>query len=145
MPRLTTAPGVALYYSEAGSGRPIVLVHGWAMSSSAFAPVVASLGAGTRIITIDLRGHGSSPAAAGRQSLAEHARDLEMLFEALDLHDAVLVGWSMGGQIALEAWPALAGRVAGVALIGVTPRVTSAPGWEHGLPRASVEALAARV
>ncbi len=144
MPRLTTAPGVELHYTEAGSGRPVVLVHGWSMTAAAFSPVAVPLAARTRVIALDLRGHGSSTAAGG-QSLAEHARDLEAVFDRLDLRDAVLVGWSMGGQVALEAWPLLAGRVAGLALLGVTPRFASAPGWEHGLPPATVEALAARL
>ncbi len=122
----------------------MVLVHGWAMSSAAFAPVVEPLTAGARVITLDLRGHGASTTGGG-QDLASHAHDLERAFDALDLRDAVLVGWSMGGQIALEAWPALAGRVAGLALVGVTPRFTSAPDWAHGLLPASVEALAARL
>ena len=144
MPRLTTAPGVELHFSEAGSGRPMVLVHGWAMSSAAFAPLVEPLAARARVITVDLRGHGASTAGGG-QDLTAHAQDLERAFDTLDLRDAVVVGWSMGGQVALEAWPTLAGRVAGLALVGVTPRFTSAPDWEHGLPPASVEALAARL
>ena len=122
----------------------MVLVHGWAMSSAAFAPVVEPLTAGARVITLDLRGHGASTTGGG-QDLVSHAHDLERAFDALDLRDAVLVGWSMGGQIALEAWPVLAGRVAGLALVGVTPRFTSAPDWAHGLLPASVEALAARL
>jgi len=144
VPSLTTSPGVELHFSEEGSGRPLVLVHGWSMSAAAFAPVIAPLAERGRVIALDLRGHGSSTVAGG-QGLAEHARDLVAVFEALDLRDAVVVGWSMGGQVALEAWPALAGRVAGLALVGVTPRFTSAPDWEHGLPPASVEALAARL
>ncbi|HEX7625318.1 MAG TPA: alpha/beta fold hydrolase, partial [Anaeromyxobacteraceae bacterium] len=144
MPRVTTAPGVELHFSEAGSGRPIVLVHGWAMSSAAFAPVLEPLAASARVITLDLRGHGTS-AAGGGQDLATHAHDLARAFDALDLREAVVVGWSMGGQVALEAWPALTRRVAGLVLVGVTPRFTSAPDWVHGLPPASVEALAARL
>ena len=144
MPRLTTSPGIELHFSEAGSGRPLVLLHGWSMSSAAFAPVVAALAEHGRVIALDLRGYGSSTAAGG-QDLAEHAQDLAAFFDALDLRDALVIGWSMGGQVALEAWPALAGRVAGLALVGVTPRFTSCSDWVHGLPPASVEALAARL
>ena len=114
------------------------------MSSAAFAPVVEPLAARARVIAVDLRGHGASTPGGG-QDLAAHARDLERAFDTLDLRDAVVVGWSMGGQVALEAWPTIAGRVAGLALVGVTPRFTSAPDWAHGLPPSSVEALAARL
>ena len=144
MPRLTTASGVELHFSEAGSGRPVVLVHGWSMSAAAFSPLAVPLAARARVLALDLRGHGASHAAGG-QSLADHGRDLGAFLDGLDLRDAVLVGWSMGGQVALEAWPALAGRVAGLVLLGVTPRCASGPGWEHGLAPAAVEALAARL
>ena len=56
---------------------------------------------------------------------------------------AALVGWWMGGQIALEALPALRGRVAALALVSSTPRFAAAPGWLHGLAEVSVHALAA--
>ncbi len=144
MPFLETEPGVRLHLTDAGSGTPVVLVHGWSLSSRAFA-LQSSLAAVHRVVAVDLRGHGRSSASASGWSLAHHARDLERVFRALKLSGAVLVGWSMGGQIALAAAPALLDRLAGLVLLSSTPRFTAGPDWPHGLPEASVCALAARL
>jgi len=146
MPTFEPERGVTLHYDVAGAGdAPAVLVHGWSMSSRAFAHQAAALAAaGRRVLGLDLRGHGrSAPAASHR--VEDHARDLAALFDRERLDRALLVGWSMGAQVALEALPALGGRVAALALLGATPRFTSCDGWPHGLPEVSVRALAARV
>jgi pimeloyl-ACP methyl ester carboxylesterase len=132
-------------WREAGAGRPVVLVHGWALSARAFEPVIPELARHGRVLALDLRGHGDAPAAPPGHRIAGHARDLAALFDARGLERALLVGWSMGAQVALEALPLLGGRVAGLALLSVTPCFTEREGWPHGLPAASVRALAARV
>jgi pimeloyl-[acyl-carrier protein] methyl ester esterase len=146
MPSFSPEPGVALHYVDAPGARPpVVLVHGWSMSSAAFAAQLDALAsAGHRVLALDLRGHGrSSPAA--RYLVEDHARDLAALFERESLSRAVLVGWSLGGQVALEALPALGDRVAALALLSATPRFTQGDDWPHGLAASSVRALAARV
>src|SRR5690242_17186671 len=103
MPTLQPEPGVALHYEVSGEGRPVVLVHGWSMSSRALAPLAAALSAkGRRCLALDLRGHGRSSTAA-RHGLEDHARDLAALCAHERVDGAVLVGWSMGGQVVLEA------------------------------------------
>ncbi|HEX9291232.1 MAG TPA: alpha/beta hydrolase [Anaeromyxobacteraceae bacterium] len=147
MPLIETEPGVSLHFEEAGAGPPVVLVHGWSMSSRAFAWQVEALARSRRVVAYDLRGHGRSPepAATGRQRMEDHARDLAALLARLDLSSAALVGWSMGAQVALAALPAVAARLAALVLVAMTPRFTAAGDWPHGLPETSVRALAARV
>jgi pimeloyl-[acyl-carrier protein] methyl ester esterase len=145
MPTFEPEPGVAIHYEVTGAGRPAVLVHGWSLSSRAFAQQAAALAAaGFRVAAPDLRGHGLSSDAPSHR-VEDHARDLAALFEREDLRGAALVGWSMGGQVVLEALPALGGRVAAVALLATSPRFTVSDDWPHGLPVASVRALAARL
>ncbi len=132
-----------LHYEDAGAGDPIVLVHGWAFASGVFADLAAHLARTRRVIRPDLRGHGRS--APGPFGLAELARDLAALADALGLERAVVVGWSLGAQIALAALPLLRRRLAGLVLASGTPRFTAGDGWEHGLPAQSVEVLAHRV
>jgi pimeloyl-[acyl-carrier protein] methyl ester esterase len=139
-----TAP-VALAREEQGRGRPLVLVHGWAMSGRALSGLARDLAATHRTISVDLRGHGRSPAPERGYRVEDHAADLVALFEALGLDGAVLAGWSLGAQVALEALPALGGRVRALVLLSGTPRFTEGLGWPHGLPAASVHALAARL
>jgi pimeloyl-[acyl-carrier protein] methyl ester esterase len=97
------------------------------------------------VLAVDLRGHGDAPPAPSGHGVAAHARDLAALFAGARLEGALLVGWSLGAQVALEALPLVGERVAGLALLAATPCFAAQPGWEHGLPAASVHALAARV
>lgn len=134
-----------LHREDSGAGAPIVLVHGWSLSSAAFAGELAFLARHRRAIAPDLRGHGRSSAPARPFGLADLARDLAGLFEALALERAVLLGWSLGAQVALATAPLLRGRLAGLVLVSGTPRFTEGEGWPHGQPARSVEGLALRV
>ncbi len=149
MPYLETEPGVMLHWEEAGAGRPVVFVHGWSMSSRAFSGQQEALEASNRVIAVDLRGHGRSScekgAPAAGHAIEDHARDLAILIERLGLSDAALVGWSMGGQVALEALPLIQDRLAALVLVSTTPRFTAGGDWPHGLTEVSVRALAARL
>lgn len=141
-----TEPGISLHVEDWGAGPPIVLLHGWAMSSRALAGLAAILRGSHRVVAPDLRGHGRSRApACADYSLAAHARDLAALLDGLDLSGAVLLGWSLGAQIALEALPAIAQRLGGLVLLAATPRFLAGDGWPHGLAPSRLEALAARV
>ncbi len=101
MPELTI-PGdtpVTLHYTDAGgAGRPVVLIHGWPLSGEAWkgnAPALAA--AGCRVITYDRRGFGASSKPDEGYDYDTLASDLNELMVELDLTDAVLVGFSMGG------------------------------------------------
>jgi pimeloyl-[acyl-carrier protein] methyl ester esterase len=144
MPSLAAESGT-LHHEDAGTGAPVVLVHGWSLSSAVFADELAQLARERRAIAPDLRGHGRSSAPARPFGLADLARDLAALFEALRLERAVLLGWSLGAQVALAAAPLVRPRLAGLVLVAGTPRFTEAEGWPNGLPARAVEGLAARV
>jgi pimeloyl-ACP methyl ester carboxylesterase len=88
---------IDLYYEDHGSGRPVVLSHGYPLSGKAWEKQVpVLLDAGHRVITYDRRGWGSSSQPVTGYDFDTFAADLNALMEALDLHDAVLVGHSMG-------------------------------------------------
>ena len=81
-----------------GSGRPVVLIHGWPLSGEAFklqVPVLAD--AGYRVITYDRRGFGRSDKPLTGYTYDTLAEDLHTLLVQLDLNDVTLVGFSMGG------------------------------------------------
>jgi pimeloyl-[acyl-carrier protein] methyl ester esterase len=134
-----------LHHEDAGAGAPVVLVHGWSLSSAAFADELAFLSRGRRAVAPDLRGHGRSSPPPSAFGLRDLARDLAALFEALALDRAVLLGWSLGALVALAAAPLLRARLAALVLVSGTPRFTAGDGWPHGLPARSVEGLALRV
>lgn len=66
------------------------------MSRRFFGRNAAALAERFRVINLDLRGHGESPPHEGGHTVAQYARDVKDLLDALGLDDAVLVGWSMG-------------------------------------------------
>ncbi len=144
MPSLAAEFGT-LHHEDAGAGAPVVLVHGWSMSSAAFADEIALLARDRRAVAPDLRGHGRSSAPGAPFELADLARDLAALLAALRLERAVLLGWSLGAQVALAAAPLVRARLSALVLVSGTPRFTEGEGWPHGLPARGVEGLAARV
>jgi len=141
MKELRLADGRLLAYREAGGGPPLVLVHGWSMSSAVFAEALENLSDRFRILAPDLRGHGGSQEGPG-YGFADFADDLEEWITALDLRDAVLGGWSLGGQVLLELYPAVRRRLRRLLLIGTTPCFTAKDGWPEGLPAGQVRAMA---
>jgi pimeloyl-ACP methyl ester carboxylesterase len=89
---------IELYYEDHGAGRPVVLVHGWPLSGASWEKQVAALlTAGYRVITYDRRGFGRSSRPSTGYDYDTFAADLDKLMTKLDLADAALVGFSMGG------------------------------------------------
>lgn len=88
---------IELYYEDHGTGRPVVLIHGFPLSGASWEkqlPVL--LGAGYRVITYDRRGFGRSSKPVTGYDYDTFAEDLSTVLEMLDLRDAVLAGFSMG-------------------------------------------------
>lgn len=89
---------IELHYSDVGSGKPVVLIHGWPLSSRSWeAQVPALVEAGRRVVTYDRRGFGESSQPWGGYDYDTVAADLDALMQHLDLREATLVGFSMGG------------------------------------------------
>jgi non-heme chloroperoxidase len=89
---------IDLYYEDHGSGKPVVLIHGYPLSGASWErqlPVL--LDAGYRVITYDRRGFGKSSKPTTGYNYDAFARDLHKLVNHIDLHDFSLVGFSMGG------------------------------------------------
>ena len=100
MPTVSNGDVEIHYEDSGGSGRPVVLIHGWPLSGPSWSdltPVLAN--EGYRVITYDRRGFGQSgkPGAASSYDYDTLTSDLEALVTELDLQDASLVGFSMGG------------------------------------------------
>jgi len=89
---------VELYYEDHGSGKPVVLIHGYPLSGSSWEKQLpALLSAGYRVITYDRRGFGKSSQPAAGYDYDTFAADLRKLIEHLMLRKFALVGFSMGG------------------------------------------------
>ena len=89
---------IELYYEDHGSGRPVVLIHGYPLSGASWEKqTTALLAAGRRVITYDRRGFGKSSQPASGYNYDTFAADLHALLTQLALKDVALVGFSMGG------------------------------------------------
>jgi non-heme chloroperoxidase len=88
---------IEIYYEDHGSGQPVVLIHGYPLDGSSWEKQTAVLlDAGKRVITYDRRGFGKSDKPTTGHDYDTYTADLSALVSALDLQDAVLVGFSMG-------------------------------------------------
>ncbi|WP_426450354.1 alpha/beta fold hydrolase [Paenibacillus sp. S-38] len=89
---------IELHYEDVGTGKPVVLIHGWPLSGRSWEKQVPALvGAGYRVITYDRRGFGQSSQPWSGYDYDTFAADLHQLILHLDLRDVTLVGFSMGG------------------------------------------------
>jgi len=114
---------IELYYEDHGSGRPVVLIHGWPLSGRAWeAQLPTLIDAGYRVVTYDRRGFGRSSQPWEGYDYDTFAADLDVLMNALDLRDATLVGFSMGGGEVVRYLSRYGSdRVAAAVLAGAVP------------------------
>jgi non-heme chloroperoxidase len=150
MARFDCGDGRTVYYEHhRGDATPIVLIHGWAMSSRLWAGTIEGLkAAGHAVIAIDHRGCGQSDRDFDDVSVAALASDVEGIVRKETSQPVVLNGWSLGGAVAAEAARRLGDRAAGLVLTcGASPRFTKTAdfpyGGDHEGLAATVAALAA--
>jgi len=133
---------IDLYYEDHGSGEPVVLIHGYPLSGRAWdnqLPVL--LEAGRRVITYDRRGFGKSSQPTSGYDYDTFAADLAALLNELDLHDATLVGHSMGtGEVTRYLGTHGSARVArGVLISPIPPFLLRTDDNPEGLPASLFE------
>ncbi len=113
-----SSDGVRLHYSVSGAGETIVLVPGWTMPASIWAPQIEHLSTRYRVIAFDPRSQGESAVARSGHNVERRARDIGELIAHLGVARAVLVGWSLGVLELLAYVHAHGdGRVAGLVLV----------------------------
>ncbi|MGW0515632.1 alpha/beta fold hydrolase, partial [Streptomyces olivaceoviridis] len=114
---------IELYYEDHGSGRPVVLIHGYPLNGHSWEKQErVLLEAGYRVVTYDRRGFGRSSQPTVGYDYDTFAADLRVLLEHLDLRDVALVGFSMGtGEVTRYLGRYGSERVAKAALLGAIP------------------------
>ncbi|WP_207262206.1 alpha/beta hydrolase [Desulfovibrio sp. Huiquan2017] len=124
-----TTDGVRLWVEIRGTGHPVLLLHGWTMSSL-FWRRQTPLADACQVITMDFRGHGRSQTTPRGHTVSRYASDVREVITALGLTRILLVGWSMGGSVVLEYWRRFGpDRLAGLGLVESGPYPMSPAPW----------------
>ena len=137
-------PNVRLHVTDAGEGRPVVLIHGWPLSDEMFEYQYNDLiNKDFRVIGITLRGFGKSDKPWGEYSYDIHAMDIKKVLIKLEVTNAVLVGFSMGGAIALHYTSADGGvSISKLVLVSAAaPIWTQRKDFPYNLPKSAVDDL----
>ena len=130
-----------IYYHAKGSGKPILLIHGWAMDSSAWTFFKEEFSSNNTVIAVDLRGHGKSAALPGPYNLESFAHDIQQLIEDLDLQKATVMGWSMGVSVILKMLEHPNAHIDSLVFISGTPSLVARDDYPQGVPRAEAYSL----
>ncbi len=99
--RYAEVNGINLYYEIHGTGHPLVLLHGGLYSSEMWGPVLPLLAAGHQVVAVDLQGHGRTADIDRPLDIRLMADDIAALIDELKLEKPDLVGYSLGGGVAL--------------------------------------------
>ena len=130
LPQIALTPdSVHIDYRVWGKGEPaVILIHGWACDSNYWSAQIDALKARYTVVAVNLAGHGASEANRTRWSMANYGEDVATVARRIDNRQIVLVGHSMGADVALEAARHIGDRVIGIIAvdslksIGLPPR-----------------------
>jgi len=119
---------MTLYHHVRGAGRPLVALHGWGMNAAVWEPLLAGLAEHFQVTVIELPGHGGSPPAV----TADLGHWAGMCLDAAPPR-AHWIGWSLGGQVAIQAALALPERFTGLSLLASTPSFVQRDDWPDAM------------
>jgi pimeloyl-ACP methyl ester carboxylesterase len=132
---LDTSAGRIAYFETSGEAGPIVLIHGNSCSKEFMIKQLDGLGLKYKMIAMDLPGHGESSNAlhpAENYTLPGYAHLFAEMLRKLDLNSVIVVGWSLGGDVALELMARYPELLKGVVISGTPPVIRSEQGVSEG-------------
>ncbi len=132
---------MSLFRETVGQGPDVALLHGWGLHAGVFGALAAALAPRFRVHALDLPGHGRSPWAKGAADLEGLARQVAECLPA----ECSLVGWSLGGMVAVRLATLFPERVPRLVLMGTSPCGAQRRDWPHGLDEAMLSGLATRL
>jgi pimeloyl-[acyl-carrier protein] methyl ester esterase len=132
---------VLIHTETAGAGPACVLLHGWGLHGGVWRDAAHALAADHRVISVDLPGHGHSATVPGAFTLDDFATAVA---EILPPHSC-LIGWSLGGMVAMQLAARFPDRVGRLILVATTPRFVTGTDWDHGLAPDVLDGFAARL
>ena len=139
LPQITLTPdSVHIDYRVWGKGEPaVILIHGWSCDSNYWSAQIDALKARYTVVALNLAGHGASESNRKDWSMANYGQDVAAVARRIDNRQIVLVGHSMGGDVALEAARIIGDRVIGIIAVDSLKGI--------GLPPAAQKDIDAKV
>lgn len=128
-----------LYMETQGKGPELVLLHGWGLHGGVWDTLLPRLSTRFRVTRVDLPGHGLS---RGTTMSAELGAAAQQLLASLP-KDAVWLGWSLGGLLALRAALDAPQKMRALILANTTPRFVTAADWPYAMPPEQLQEFAA--
>lgn len=132
MKTLTLLSGLALHFADEGEGIPLVFSNSLGTDMRVWAPLLARLPAGFRIIRYDTAGHGLSD-FAGERPISAHAEDLATLLDHLGVREAVFIGLSVGGLIGQALYQARPDLIRAMIFCDTAHKIGTADVWNERL------------
>jgi pimeloyl-ACP methyl ester carboxylesterase len=130
---IRTSDGVELHLVDEGAGPAVVLLAGYGAPAKSWTLQVEALRHDYRVIALDRRQHGRSDRPPHGQRMSRHAADVHEVLDALSLDDALLVGSSMGANVALTYVDTFGcDRLRGLVLVDQTPKMINDGDWQLG-------------
>ncbi len=116
--KINSFDGTKINYLDVGEGKvTLIIIHGMGAKAELWKEQIERFSKSFRVVALDLGGHGSSGRSRDKWTMESFGRDVNAVAEALDINNAILIGHSMGGAVALEAARVLMDRIIGI--IGV--------------------------
>lgn len=134
-----------LYFEVHGTGPPLVLLHGWGLNVRVWDSILPTLAERFKVIALDLPGHGRSEWHDSAKTLSGHAELVAEACSAVAQDDALVLGWSLGGQIAIELAASAQTfdmKISRLALVATTPKFAASDDWPHGMSQPVLEGFA---
>jgi pimeloyl-[acyl-carrier protein] methyl ester esterase len=129
---------MSLHVEIRGEGQDLVLLHGWALHGGIWGPWLEELATIARLHLVDLPGHGRSRWSTGIRDLDGLARAVYPVVP----RGAALLGWSLGGMIAIALARRHPRHLRALVLVATTPKFVAGPDWEHGMRQEVFEEFA---
>ncbi len=144
---LVQLPNLAMAYTDAGFGTPLLFIHGYPLNRQLWKPQIEGLSQEARVLAPDLRGHGESQSVPGPYSMDMFADDLNAFLDALGVSQPVVVcALSMGGYVAFAFYRKYARRMAGL-ILAATRATADSPearvGRDQAISLASTKGISA--
>lgn len=129
-----------VHIDSVGAGPPLVLLHGWAMHSGLFAPLLPRLAEKYRVHRVDLPGHGYSATVApfALATITAAVADAVSRLPEAAAGPVTVLGWSLGAAVAMHWARAEPERVGRLILMGATPCFVARPDWPHAMTMATL-------